>query len=74
MKTFALGVIVGIVLSASLGLGGQFYDSSGHPNAPAGSVQQFDYFRSRQQFLDLNAMRRNQEEQMRRDKLNPCGR
>ena len=71
MRTFILGVLIGSLLTGSLGLAGQFYDSQGRPAAPRGSVQQFDYFRQRQQVLDLNAMRRNQEESMR---AYPCAR
>lgn len=74
MKQFTLGILVGSVLTGSLGLAGNFYDSSGTPNALAGSIQSFDYFRQRQFYLDQSAMRRNQEEQMRNQKLNPCGR
>ena len=71
MNQLILGTILGSLLTGTIALAGSFYDSKGQPNAPRGSVQEFDYFRARQQFLDLNAMRRNQEEQMR---LNPCGR
>ena len=66
MRNFIVGILVGSALTGSLGLAGQFYDRNGQPVAPSGSVQQFDYFRGRQQALDLNAMRRNQEE--------PCAR
>ena len=72
MKQFTTGVIVGILLSASLGLAATFYDSKGNPNAPTGSVQQFDYFRARQFLLDQHYLR----EQAERDRLNqitkPC--
>ena len=71
MRTFILGIIVGSLLTGSLVGAGRFYDSNGNVQAPSGSVQQFDYFRQRQQFLDLNAIRRAQEEQLRH---NPCGR
>jgi hypothetical protein len=74
MKHFLFGVLIGSLLTGSLGLAGTFYDSKGQPNALAGSVQQFDFFRQRQQFLDLNAMRRAQEEMMRHQRLNPCER
>lgn len=70
MKHFALGLIVGSLLTGTVVGAGQFYDSKGHPNAPSGSVQQFDYFRGRQQQLDISAMRKAQEEALR---LNPCG-
>lgn len=69
MNNLVAGIILGSLLTTGIGIAGTFYDSAGKPKAPSGSVQQFDYFRQRQQFLDLNAMRRNQEEQMR-----PCGR
>ncbi len=72
MKHFMLGVLTGSLLTGSFGLAGTFYDGKGQPNAPAGSIQQFDYFRERQQFLDLGAMRRNQEEALRQQRLNPC--
>ena len=71
MKNFVIGILFGSLLTGSLGLAGTFYDSKGQPSAPSGSVQQFDYFRERQQFLDLNAVRRNQEESLRNY---PCGR
>lgn len=74
MKQFALGILVGSLLTASLGVAGQFYNNQGQPSAPARSIRQFDYFRQRQQALDLNAMRRNQEEQMRQQRLYPCAR
>lgn len=72
MKHFAFGLLIGGVFTASLGIAGQFYNSNGSPAAPSGSIQQFDYFRQRQQSLDLNAIRRNQEEQLRQQRLNPC--
>jgi hypothetical protein len=74
MKHFLLGVLTGSLLTGTLGLAGTFYDSKGQPNGPAGSIQQFDYFRQRQLFLDANNLRRNQEEQMRQQRLNPCWR
>ena len=71
MRQLILGLVLGSLLTGTVVGAGTFYDSKGQPNAPYGSIQSFDYYRQRQQFLDLNAMRRNQEEQMR---LNPCGR
>lgn len=72
MKNLILGAILGSLLTGTV-VGAVGYDKNGQPNAPAGSIQQFDYFRQRQFFLDSNAMRRNQEEQMRQDRLrNPC--
>ena len=73
MTRFTLGMILGGLLTGSIGFAAQFYDSSGQPNAPRGSIQQQDYFRARQQFLDLNAVRRNQEEVLRHERFTPCG-
>jgi len=74
MKQFVLGLIVGSAFTASMGLAGQFYNSSGQPSAPRGSIESFDYFRQRQQWLDIGHMR----EQADRDRLNqaakPCAR
>jgi hypothetical protein len=58
MKQFTIGLILGSVLTGTLVSAGTFYDSKGKPNAPTGSVQQFDYFRQRQLFLDTAAQRR----------------
>ena len=71
MRNFIVGILVGSALTGSLSLAGTFYDSKGQPNAPSGSIQQFDFFRSRQQFLDTAAIRRAQEEQLRQY---PCAR
>lgn len=71
MNQLILGIILGSVLTGTLALAGSFYDSKGQPAAPRGSIQQFDYYRQRQQFLDLNAIRRAQE-QARGE--NPCAR
>lgn len=62
MRQFSLGLIVGIVLSGSVGLAGNLYDSKGQPAAPRGSIQQYDYFRSRQQALDTQALRKNSDQ------------
>lgn len=71
MRQLMLGIILGSALTGTL-VGAGFYDSKGQPAAPSGSIQQFDYFRQRQLFIDAGAMRRNQEEQMRQQRLNPC--
>ena len=71
MKTFALGIIFGSILTSTLTIAGtRFYDSKGQPSAPSGSIQQFDYFRERQQRLDIGKMRQLQEQQH----YNPCAR
>jgi len=74
MKQLIIGLVLGSVLTGGLVGADTRYNSKGQPSAPRGSVQQFDYWRARQLFLDAAAMRRNQEEQRRHDRLNPCGR
>ncbi len=74
MNNLMLGMILGSLLAGTLVSAAQFYDSKGQPAAPSGSIQQFDYFRQRQQFIDLGASRRIQEEATRQNKLTPCGR
>ena len=71
MNNLMLGIILGSLLTGTV-VGAGFYDKNGQPNAPAGSIQQFDYFRQRQLLLDTNAVRRNQEEALRQQRLNPC--
>jgi hypothetical protein len=74
MRQFITGIIVGSALTASLGLADNFYTSKGQPAAPRGSVQKFDYFRQRQQYLDINAMRQQADRMATEQQLNPCGR
>lgn len=68
MKQFTFGLLLGTLLTGTVGFAANFYDNNGHPSAPSGSVQQFDYFRQRQLFLDQSAIRRAQEDH------NPCKR
>jgi len=68
MRNFIFGFLLGSLLTTTLGLAATFYDSKGHPNAPSGSVQQFDYFRQRQQFIDIGHLRDQA------DKSKPCAR
>jgi hypothetical protein len=72
MRNLVLGFVLSSLLTGSLGLAGTFYDSKGQPSAPRGSIQQFDYFRQRQFFLDQSAIRKAQEESLRQQK--PCER
>jgi hypothetical protein len=74
MQQFVLGILVGSLVTGSIVGAGTFYDSKGNANAPAGSVQQFDYFRQRQQWLDLDHMRKQMDQQELDRKLgkNPC--
>ena len=68
MRNLMLGLLIGSALTGTLAGAATLYDSKGHPNAPTGSIQQFDYFRQRQLFLDQSAIRRAQEDH------NPCTR
>jgi len=70
MKHFMLGIIVGSLLTGTLVGATQFYNSKGEMSAPTGSVQQFDYFRQRQLFIDQNHIRQNTDAL----RANPCGR
>lgn len=76
MKQLLLGILLGIMISGAFayaGSGSPLYKKDGSLNAPRGSQQEFDYLRQRQQYLDLNAMRR-QSDQDRVERLtNPCG-
>jgi len=69
-----LGIVVGSVVTGTLVGAGTFYDSKGNVRAPGGSVQQFDYFRQRQLFLDMGNMRKQMEQQELDRKLGqkPC--
>jgi hypothetical protein len=68
MKHFLLGLVLGSVLTGTVVGAGQFYDSKGNVPASRGSIQQFDYFRQRQLFLDQNHIRKNTEDL----KNHPC--
>ena len=70
MKHFMLGIVLGSLLTGTLAGATRFYDSKGAPNAPTGSIQQFDYFRQRQLFIDQNHIRQGIDAL----KANPCGR
>ena len=74
MKQFVLGVLVGSLVTGTVVGAGNFYDSKGQPAAPRGSVQQYDYFRQRQLYLDMSNMRKQMEQQELDRKLgkNPC--
>jgi hypothetical protein len=61
MKTLIGGIILGSLMTGGLVAAGTFYDSKGKPNVPSGLIQQMDYFRFRQQMIDINAMRRQVE-------------
>jgi hypothetical protein len=74
MQQFILGILLGSLMTGSLVTAGTFYDSKGNVAAPRGSQQQFDYFRQRQQQLDIEHMR-NQADQKELDRKlgkSPC--
>lgn len=71
MKQFMFGILVGAMMMGSV-VGAASYDRQGRPSAPAGSIEQFDYFRQRQQQLDIGAMRRQMEQQRSQRGINPC--
>ena len=74
MKQFTLGILFGSLVTGTVVGAGSFYDSKGNVAAPRGSQQQFDYFRQRQQQLDISNMRKQMEQQDldRRLGKNPC--
>jgi hypothetical protein len=69
-----LGTLVGSLVTGTVVGAGNFYDSKGNVTAPRGSQQQFDYFRQRQQQIDISNMRKQMEQQDldRRIGKNPC--
>jgi hypothetical protein len=74
MRQFIMGVLFGSVLTGTVVGAGSLYDSKGNVKAPSGSIQQFDYFRQRQMFLDINHMREQQDQPAGERKLrkSPC--
>ena len=74
MKQFALGIVLGSLVTGTVVGAGNLYDSKGNVKAPSGSQQQFDYFRQRQQQIDIGNMRKQMEQQDldRRLGKHPC--
>jgi hypothetical protein len=74
MKQFILGILVGSLVTGTVVGAGTFYDSKGNVQAPRGSVQQYDYFRQRQQQLDIQHMRDQMDREALERKLgqHPC--
>ena len=62
MKQFALGIVLGSLVTGTVVGAGNLYDSKGNVKAPSGSQQQFDYFRQRQQQIDISNMRKQMEQ------------
>ena len=74
MKQFILGILFGSLVTGTVVGAGSLYDSKGNVAAPRGSQQQFDYFRQRQQQIDISNMRKQMEQQDLDRKLGktPC--
>jgi hypothetical protein len=74
MKQFTLGILFGSLITGTVVGAGSLYDSKGNVAAPRGSQPQFDYFRQRQQQLDIEHMRDQMDKQQLDRKLgrNPC--
>ena len=74
MKQLILGIMIGSLVTGRVVGAGSLYDSKGNVAAPRGSQQQFDYFRQRQQQIDISNMRRQMEQQELNRKLgkSPC--
>ena len=63
MRQFVFGILVGSLVTGTVVGAGTLYDSNGNVNAPRGSVQQFDYYRQRQQWSDIQDMRKQMDQQ-----------
>ena len=74
MKHVTLGIILGSLLTTGIGMAGSFYNKEGQSKAPTGSIQQQDYFRQRQLFLDTQALRRQADNDRLRNLTDPCRR
>jgi hypothetical protein len=74
MKHFVLGILFGSLVTGTVVGAGSLYDSKGNVAAPRGSQQQFDYFRQRQQQLDIEHMRKHADQKELDRKLGktPC--
>lgn len=75
MRQFILGIVMGSVVTGTVVGAGTLYDSKGNVQAPRGSTQQFDYFRQRQQWLDVENMRKQMDQQefnRKYDQKKPC--
>jgi hypothetical protein len=73
MKQLILGIMIGSVMTGTVVGAGSLYDSKGNVAAPRGSQQQFDYFRQRQQQIDIGHMRKQMEQQeLGGRRGNPC--
>jgi hypothetical protein len=69
MKNFVLGVVVGLTLAAAVG-----YAAGKDSLGRSPEQQRYDYYRERQQQLDIQHMRKQQDQQELDRKLGrkPC--
>ena len=74
MTRFILGAIIGSLLTGSLGLAASLYDRQGQPSAPRGSIESFDYFRSRQAQIDIGHLRQQADRDRLERMTKPCAR
>lgn len=75
MRNFILGIVLGSLLTGGLGLAASgTWGSKGLPGSqgPSGSQAQYDYFRQRQQWLDLRALRQQMAEERMQQMTRPC--
>jgi hypothetical protein len=72
MKNLVFGILLGSCLTTGLGLAQNYYDSNGALSAPRGSQQQYDYYRQRELYTDMNAVRRENDRMRLRELENPC--
>jgi hypothetical protein len=61
-----------MLLTGSLALAASFYDNAGQPSAPSGSVQQYDYFRFRNQMMEQSQMNQQLRNDYAHRGLKPC--
>ena len=72
MRNLLLGIIIGSALTGTVVGAQNFYTPGGKPSAPTGSVQQYDYFRFRQQMIDINQMNQRAKDAAANRFASPC--
>jgi hypothetical protein len=73
MRQLVMGVVLGSLLTGTVVEAGSFYNKDGSLNTPNGSQKQFDYFRSRQQQLDIQHLRQQADRDRLKQMSDPCG-
>lgn len=60
MRNFLLGLMAGLIIAAGgVEAGSKIYGGKSNPGGP--QIPQYDYFRQRQQWLDINSLRRQSD-------------